>query len=358
MKYKVGMNLKKVKAGNGGLTNDPYITLTAKGYGDWWDTDEKHGSFSEDYLTENYEVVEENSMLKYKVGDKVIIRDDLVVGTHYCMEDKSKQNSFVAGMVPSMGKIATISSITDMGRQYKIDLDFWTWTDEMIKCKVEEEKMNKFKVGDIVKGTSNSYAITTKDMTAGKVTHVDADGIFTVKVIAHTNSSFVGEEFSRLDPSRFELYEEKLELAVGDSVFCKETGLYGVVEEMDDTTVPFKIRFSNDEVTWFNANGTIYSCSGKDTIVKVSTDVNLVFVQFAHQNKQYTFKVPNGVKLSKGDKVYVKTARCQTPVTCSTDSFIVTQDAAKNILGGLDATALQMVIGKAVEKTTHELQSF
>ena len=63
--------------------------------------------------------------MKYKVGDKVRVRKDLVVGKRYgCYPDVSK-------MVEKSGKIATIRTVhSDF---YEIYKDVYSWTDEMFE---------------------------------------------------------------------------------------------------------------------------------------------------------------------------------------------------------------------------------
>lgn len=63
--------------------------------------------------------------MKYKVGDKVRVRKDLVVGKRYgCYPAVSK-------MVEKSGKIATIRTVhSDF---YEIYKDVYSWTDEMIE---------------------------------------------------------------------------------------------------------------------------------------------------------------------------------------------------------------------------------
>lgn len=65
--------------------------------------------------------------MKYKVGDKVKIREDLVIDEIY------GDNSFAEEMEQYKGKTATITD-TYFGK-YEIDIDNgnWCWTDEMLE---------------------------------------------------------------------------------------------------------------------------------------------------------------------------------------------------------------------------------
>lgn len=76
-------------------------------------------------------------MTKYKVGDKVIIREDIQIDRRYGI------NSVNNLMFDFRGKIATILSIRDTG-SYCIDLDQerWAWTDQMFYEKPQEIKLD------------------------------------------------------------------------------------------------------------------------------------------------------------------------------------------------------------------------
>lgn len=70
-------------------------------------------------------------MAKYKAGDRVIVRDDIIAddGHIYCMEgDKRSHNTFVSGMDKFCGCVVTIESV---GTQYFIEECGYSWTDEM-----------------------------------------------------------------------------------------------------------------------------------------------------------------------------------------------------------------------------------
>lgn len=84
-------------------------------------------------------------MLKYKVGDKVLVRDDLEVGESYFMKDGEARNSFVVNMNKLLGKVVTIASAN---YQYRIEEFDYSWTDDMFAGKVV--KKDVYEVGDKV----------------------------------------------------------------------------------------------------------------------------------------------------------------------------------------------------------------
>ena len=54
--------------------------------------------------------------------------------------------------------------------------------------------MNKFNVGDLIKGVKKSpYHITNENMLLGRVTAVTSGGIITAEVLKHTEERFVGK---------------------------------------------------------------------------------------------------------------------------------------------------------------------
>lgn len=70
---------------------------------------------------------------KYNIGDKVIVREDLISGERY------GNDVFTSTMVSFKGKVVTISKV--IGFKYEIEEDdkTWNWTDEMFSGKVSED---------------------------------------------------------------------------------------------------------------------------------------------------------------------------------------------------------------------------
>jgi len=85
-------------------------------------------------------------MSKYKVGDKVRVRSDLVVDETY------GSNTFVCGMKAALGKKVTISTV--FNDAYRVDEFDYTWTDEMFENTItqtkEEKEMGKYRTQGIV----------------------------------------------------------------------------------------------------------------------------------------------------------------------------------------------------------------
>ena len=83
--------------------------------------------------------------MKYKVGDKVKIREDLVVDNKYGVD------TYVDDMEQYKGKIATVIRITD-NNKYKLDVDsYWCWTDEMFEDYTEdtEKEVETYRTVDV-----------------------------------------------------------------------------------------------------------------------------------------------------------------------------------------------------------------
>lgn len=102
----------------------------------------------------------------------------------------------------------------------------------------EQKEPHKFKVGDIVKGNSESdgrYNFTNSNMTRGKVTSVTCDTI-TIEVLEHkTSNGKVGEKYD-VDPKYFDLMKENPKLYNGKIVFTKGDDIFktGHIYEVKD----------------------------------------------------------------------------------------------------------------------------
>ena len=71
--------------------------------------------------------------MKYKVGDKVKIRKDLIV------DNKYGADIYVEAMAQYMGETTTVANVTHNGK-YNLNIDtYWCWTDEMLEDVTEKD---------------------------------------------------------------------------------------------------------------------------------------------------------------------------------------------------------------------------
>lgn len=108
--------------------------------------------------------------MKYKVGDKVRVRKDLVGDSQYGTE------KFMSDMKKYSGKIMTVDIITSTGKyNLKEDADCWNWTDEMLE---EVDEMGNVKIKIAVDG-NKVIAKMGKETGIAKCSPEDEFDIFT-----------------------------------------------------------------------------------------------------------------------------------------------------------------------------------
>lgn len=111
--------------------------------------------------------------MKYKVGDKVRVRNDLeLYEKTYYMEDHVEHNSVTISMLEYCGQVVTIREIYD--KQYKIDGSIFRWTDEMFEG-LAEETPKKFHVYDTVKHEKFGLGTVIGFMRGSRSIRVDFD---------------------------------------------------------------------------------------------------------------------------------------------------------------------------------------
>ena len=71
--------------------------------------------------------------MKYKVGDKVRVREDLIAEKQY------GKDFFVSEMNPFKGQIVTIKIVKDGGYVTEEDSGEWYWTEGMLSGKVSQD---------------------------------------------------------------------------------------------------------------------------------------------------------------------------------------------------------------------------
>lgn len=77
--------------------------------------------------------------MKYKVGDRVVVRSDLQVGKTYCMADGITRDGFVDNMERFRGHVVTIRCVDS---KYRISEYGYNWTDEMFEGLVDEMEVD------------------------------------------------------------------------------------------------------------------------------------------------------------------------------------------------------------------------
>ena len=131
----------------------------------------KHAPLIEQYRyfdSSELELVEAKSetKTKYKVGDVVTVRSDLITG-YYEMANGSNRTRVSDQMLTKRGEKVTIESITKNGK-YKVKGSMFVWTDGMFEdnVKAEPKKITERepKVGDRIKMITD-FCGTRKNMT-------------------------------------------------------------------------------------------------------------------------------------------------------------------------------------------------
>ena len=108
-------------------------------------------------LIEEMEEAEESSVdewrkeMKYKAGDKVRVREDLVDGKEY------GDDSFVDEMGPLRGEVVEIERVRPAGYSIKEDDGEWGWTDEMFEGLANNAEQDPIQPDHYRKGEIDLY---------------------------------------------------------------------------------------------------------------------------------------------------------------------------------------------------------
>lgn len=98
--------------------------------------------------------------MKYKVGDKVEVREDLEIGKTY------GKLTFSVQMREYKGQIVTIETADDDGYQIEEDELNWYWTDEMLEDVKEENTISEeMAIGQVIDNLMNNPDIIIKKLT-------------------------------------------------------------------------------------------------------------------------------------------------------------------------------------------------
>lgn len=100
-----------------------------------------------------------NKNLRFKIGDRVRIKKDLIVGARYFMEDGVTSDIFSLGMSNNSGKEATILGIAN--GKYQLDITPYLFTDGMITKLVDSKARSEYQenedIESLLRGLINSY---------------------------------------------------------------------------------------------------------------------------------------------------------------------------------------------------------
>lgn len=113
---------------------------------------------------------------------------------------------------------------------------------------------------------------------------------------------------------------------------------------------------TEDELTeYLKSIGIEFAEKGEQKIMYY----NLVFINHGDSSKNYLFKVPMGIELKRYEQVFCNTIRGESRGTCISNSFIVDEYTAKQIISGTGAyEPLKEVTGRAVAYTDYKLERF
>ena len=207
------------------------------------------------FLEDDLELIEEEKVMKFKVGDKVKVSGSW------------RGNS---------GKVGTISR-ADWGVMYKYRVEFEDADPESFKeeelesVKEEEKVMSKFKVGDNVKVT---WSCMGKDGACGII--IEDDGTSCpYKVFFECR---VGHKTEWVSERNLELIEEEtsVKFKVGDKVKVKDswfglTGEVGLIIRIDDPAkYPYRVKFDvvDEEDEELFAEGSLELVKEKQSFTK------------------------------------------------------------------------------------------
>ena len=144
----------------------------------------------------------ENTM-KYKVGDKVRARKDLIVDETY------GEDSFVLGMKNMLGKTVTIDIVDEKNKKYRIRECTFNWTDEMFE---DAKPSLKGKIVEVAAGYT--YYMVTETTGVRESSHASgiawSDTSFCPVKVWEINMRYVGK-LSDLCTAKGELIWEKEE---------------------------------------------------------------------------------------------------------------------------------------------------
>lgn len=151
--------------------------------------------------------------MKFKVGDKVRVREDLVVNKRY---DGYLFSKFMEGY---KGKIFTIKDVDDDSYELR-EANYW-WTDEMLE-EAKEDKMEK------------TFREVIRDIKEGEVWENSGNRIERIFINEQGNIQFTGNETFSINYSTCVNPDTLYKLQRKEYTFCEAFEAYEKGKEIED----------------------------------------------------------------------------------------------------------------------------
>ena len=186
-------------------------------------------------------------MSKFNVGDVVTVRNDLEIGEWY------GENDVVREMLKFRGKQVEIEAVLE-NNQYLIKGDTWSWTDEMFEEGKEEDKMPKFKVGDVVR-IKDEFDY---DLVNGEVGYVDGFEAYHGKIATITYITCGGNYNIDIDDENYNWHESQFDFA--EPVPKSDDSIIMFAKLRDGAIIPSK----REEDGCYD----LYICTDEDVVIQ------------------------------------------------------------------------------------------
>ena len=165
----------------------------------------------------------ENSM-KYKVGDKVRVREDLIVDKEY------GNDCFVIGMKGMLGKTVTIDSVNEETEIYRIKECGFHWTEEMFEENGDKPSL-KGKIVEVAAGYTYYMITETKGL---------REGYHATGVSWSATNDFYPVRVWEVDGGKARNLENLCEEAKGELIWEKE--IEKIVEKVEMTVAEIEAK--------------------------------------------------------------------------------------------------------------------
>ena len=164
------------------------------------------------------------SSMKYKVGDKVRVREDLVVDKIY------GEDCFVSGMVAMKGKEVTIDAVHDDVEKYRIKECGFHWTEEMFEENGDKPSL-KGKIVEVAAGYTYYMITETKGL---------REGYHATGVSWSATNDFYPVRVWEVDGGKARNLENLCEEAKGELIWEKE--VEKIVEKVEMTVAEIEAK--------------------------------------------------------------------------------------------------------------------